>query len=338
MASSVDPLSVSLSPQLLEQLFVRATGPARQQAADMAAPYLAGLSALTPEAFAVIYRQLAIDMEDEHLGMFLRPARPGTLKFMMLGLLDAPSLGVALHRYTHLFHILFDDFKLKLRREASLAHISLDASDGHALPDEIGQFLLLKLTHGIASWLVADELPLATLHFTFAASIRATDYAMLFPGEPLFSQARPQLSFHRDYLDLPIRRRRPELRSFLARAPLDWIHAGTHHGLMSREVRRVLTAALPDLPPLESVAENLGLSTRTLCRRLNAEGHTFQGIKNSLRRDIAIQRIAMTNDSIADIAVELGFDDPNTFYRSFRRWTGRTPGFYRHSGHAPEET
>ncbi|CAM4173139.1 AraC family transcriptional regulator ligand-binding domain-containing protein [Kerstersia similis] len=338
MPHRADPLAVHLSPDLLEQLFLRAPEVSGRQALSMAQPYLAGAAPLTPEALAATYRQLATDMADEHLGLFLRPARPGTLKFLMLGLLDAPTLGVALHRYTHLFHILFDDFRLRLRRDASLAHISVHATDGHRLPDEAGQFLLLKLTHGIASWLIADDLPLTLLHFAFPAGARAQDYIQLFHGIPQFEQERPQFSFPRDYLDLPIRRRKPELRSFLARAPLDWLHTDLGHGLVSREVRRVLTAALPDLPALEIVASRLGLSTRTLGRRLSEEGHTFQGIKNGLRRDIAIQRIAMTDDPIADIALELGFDDPNTFYRSFRRWTGHTPGYYRQASTEPAAT
>lgn len=332
MPQRADPLAVHLSPCLLEQLFLRVPEALRQPAAAMAQPYLEGSAPLTPEALAAIYRQLATDMADEHLGLFLRPARPGTLKFLMLGLLDAPTLGVALHRYTHLFHILFDDFRLRLRRDSALAHISVHATEGHRAPDEAGQFLLLKLTHGIASWLIADDLPLTLLHFAFPAGARAGDYNQLFHGAPQFDQERPQFSFPRDYLDLPIRRRKPELRSFLARAPLDWLHTRHGHGLVSREVRRVLTAALPDMPALEIVAGRLGLSTRTLCRRLSEEGHTFQGIKNGLRRDIAIQRIAMTDTPIADIALELGFDDPNTFYRSFRRWTGHTPGHYRQIG------
>lgn len=336
MPHRADPLAIHLSPFLLEQLFLQAPALSGEAAREMAQAYLSGAAPLTPEALAAIYRQLATDMADEHLGLFLRPARPGTLKFLMLGLLDAPTLGVALHRYTHLFHILFDDFRLRLRRDATLAHISVHATEGHRMPDEAGQFLLLKLTHGIASWLIADDLPLTLLHFSFGAGLRAQDYIQLFHGVPQFEQERPQLSFARDYLELPIRRRKPELRSFLARAPLDWLHTTQGHGLVSREVRRVLTAALPDMPSLEIVAQRLGLSSRTLCRRLSEEGHTFQGIKNGLRRDIAIQRIAMTDKPIADIALELGFDDPNTFYRSFRRWTGHTPGHYRQGPGVPD--
>jgi AraC-like DNA-binding protein len=66
-----------------------------------------------------------------------------------------------------------------------------------------------------------------------------------------------------------------------------------------------------------------------LCRHLAAEGAAFQTLKNELRRDIAIQRLTGTEDAIAAIAGDIGFDDPTAFHRAFRHWTGSTPGAYR---------
>jgi AraC-like DNA-binding protein len=76
-------------------------------------------------------------------------------------------------------------------------------------------------------------------------------------------------------------------------------------------------------------ASALHLSLRTLTRRLAAEGTTFQAIKDELRRDAAIQRLTKTDTPIAVIGQEIGFEDPNTFHRAFRKWTGSTPGAYR---------
>jgi AraC-like DNA-binding protein len=68
---------------------------------------------------------------------------------------------------------------------------------------------------------------------------------------------------------------------------------------------------------------------RTLCRRLAAEATTFQAIKDEVRRDIAIQRLTRSGDAIAEIAYDVGFDNPTAFHRAFRHWTGSTPNTYR---------
>ncbi len=77
------------------------------------------------------------------------------------------------------------------------------------------------------------------------------------------------------------------------------------------------------------MAHALHHSVRTLCRRLSAEGTTFQAIKDEVRRDIAIRRLTRSEDPIAAIAFDVGFDNPTAFHRAFRHWTGSTPNAYR---------
>ena len=71
------------------------------------------------------------------------------------------------------------------------------------------------------------------------------------------------------------------------------------------------------------------MSARTLHRRLEDEGSSFQAIKDGLRRDVAINSLAKSRQAVAEIAAELGFADPAAFYRAFVRWTGVAPAHYR---------
>jgi AraC-like DNA-binding protein len=71
----------------------------------------------------------------------------------------------------------------------------------------------------------------------------------------------------------------------------------------------------------------VGLST--LHRKLDQEGVIFRDIKDSLRRDLAIDRLTHSNASVAQIAGELGFAEPSAFHRAFKTWTGVRPGDYR---------
>ncbi|WP_115514853.1 MULTISPECIES: helix-turn-helix domain-containing protein [Xanthomonas] len=69
----------------------------------------------------------------------------------------------------------------------------------------------------------------------------------------------------------------------------------------------------------------LGVSSRTLRRRLHEEGTTFQQTLDKVRAALAEHYLRKTMMSSAEIALLLGFEDTNAFVRAFRVWTGKTP-------------
>ena len=70
-------------------------------------------------------------------------------------------------------------------------------------------------------------------------------------------------------------------------------------------------------------------SQRTLQRRLQEEGTSFQTLLDDTRRELAEQYLAQPGMSLLEIAYLLGFADPSNFFRAFRRWFDATPGEYR---------
>ena len=81
-------------------------------------------------------------------------------------------------------------------------------------------------------------------------------------------------------------------------------------------------------------AAALGVSERTLARRLRAQGISFAELLDGVRRDAALQAVAQTTRALSDIALALGYAEPSVFTRAFRRWTGATPGQWRGRGAA----
>jgi AraC-like DNA-binding protein len=94
-----------------------------------------------------------------------------------------------------------------------------------------------------------------------------------------------------------------------------------------------VAAALPELlargATLEGVARSLGLSERTLQRRLEGEGTSFLEIQDHVRERCARELLRDATLSLVDIAERLGFSDLATFSRAFKRWTGQPPGMFR---------
>jgi AraC-like DNA-binding protein len=92
---------------------------------------------------------------------------------------------------------------------------------------------------------------------------------------------------------------------------------------------RVRAALLERLPAggaaVETIGRELGMSKRTLQRRLRAEGTSFQALLASTRESLARHYLRQSQLTAAEIGFLLGYDDPNSFYRAFHAWTGTTP-------------
>lgn len=106
---------------------------------------------------------------------------------------------------------------------------------------------------------------------------------------------------------------------------------------VSARVRSALTELIPGgACAIEDVAARLGLSRRTLQRKLSEEGTTFQKQLNHTRELLAIHYFRHTDMSVGDIAYLLGYQEVNSFLRAFTAWTGMSVTEYRkHGGNAP---
>jgi AraC-like DNA-binding protein len=95
-------------------------------------------------------------------------------------------------------------------------------------------------------------------------------------------------------------------------------------------VRAALLEALPSgLVTLEEIGRRLAVSKRTLQRRIEAEGTSFQRILSETREAVARHYLEATTLPAAEIALLLGYDEPNSFSRAFKTWTGTTPDTVR---------
>lgn len=98
----------------------------------------------------------------------------------------------------------------------------------------------------------------------------------------------------------------------------------------AQRVRAVLLEALPGGDAsIESVAERLAMSKRTLQRKLAAEAETFQGLLGTLRTELADHYLRQSALSLGEISFLLGFQEPNSFIRAYQEWKGEPPGAFR---------
>ncbi|MFZ5723413.1 MAG: AraC family transcriptional regulator [Pseudomonadota bacterium] len=108
--------------------------------------------------------------------------------------------------------------------------------------------------------------------------------------------------------------------------------------LLPVRLRRLLLRYYGAFPSLERAASDLGMSGRTLRRRLAEEGTTYQQELDRVREKLAQEYFARGGESVTELALMLGFADSSAFARSFRRWTGCSPSEFQARQRAGRDT
>jgi AraC-like DNA-binding protein len=155
-------------------------------------------------------------------------------------------------------------------------------------------------------------------------------YTRIFGREVLFSQPRHEIVFKREVLDFQQLHRDDDVRDLLRRRAEELLaRQGSDDHLVARATAAARAALACGSVDPAAVARRLGMTSRSLQRRLRERGCSLNAVLEAARRDIACQALKDRESSIKDIAFRLGFSEPSAFHRAFKRWTSMTPAEYR---------
>lgn len=286
---------------------------------------------VTLDQIVRLYQLAAVETGDEMMGLWERPIRPRALQHLLTTVRDATTLPSALYRFSTFWNLLLDDYQFGLEDADGTLTLRL-TPQGDVPVQRFGHMLILKLAHGLLSWLAGHEVPVRAVGFAFARPGFAQDYTIIFPAPIAFDARETSLSFDPEQLGPVEARSRTDLHHFLQNAPRDWLFTSSREHTRSLRLRTWLSQTGWDTANLTGAARAMHMTPRTLIRRLEAEGTSFQAIKDALRRDIAIRDLQEGLKSVEAIAHDVGFSSSASFHRAFQRWTGTTPRAYRPSG------
>lgn len=154
-------------------------------------------------------------------------------------------------------------------------------------------------------------------------------FHQVFQGPLKFNSEHYGLLFARADMDMPLPTANESLAQLHDRFAGEYL-ARFSESRVTHQARQVLCRLLPQgEPKREAVAQALHLSQRTLQRRLQDEGTSFQQLLDDTRRELAEQYLAQPKLTLLEVAYLLGFADPSNFFRAFRRWFSITPSQYR---------
>ncbi|HEY0135583.1 MAG TPA: AraC family transcriptional regulator [Nannocystis sp.] len=281
--------------------------------------------ALVDEILACCFASCADPGLGLKLGAQIRPELFGVVGFAAM---SCARLGEALERICRYKRALAGD-RLTLRRsgEAAVLRVELTTSAGvYARSKLDGEFAFLV---GFARRMTgAPVLPLRVTYATPApADMR--EHAALFGCAPEFMADHNELWLPATELLRPLVGADPTLAALFVIQAEQLLRLAQGDSLTDR-VRGALAELLRgEAPGVAAVARRLGLSERSLQRRLREEGTSFAALVDATRQELATHYLCDADLPAAEVAFLLGFAGAPSFYRAFRRWTQTTPEAYR---------
>lgn len=283
---------------------------------------------VTADQYGVLWLGVAAALRDEYFGFGARAMRPGSFTMIGRAVLDSPDLERALRRALRFFTLVIDEPRGELTVDNGLATVTLHETSPPRSAFAYRAYWIML--HGLACWLVGRRLPLRRVDFRGPEPRSGGDYRLFFGAPVTFDCPASLLAFDARYLSLPVNRSEAALKEFLRRAPANILIRYRYDSGVNVQVRSRLGETPPTAwPDFEELAKWLRVPASTLRRQLRREGESYAEIKDEIRRERAFEALVSTDRHISDIATELGFAEPSTFHRAFRKWTALTPGTYR---------
>jgi AraC-like DNA-binding protein len=261
-----------------------------------------------------------------HLGQQVRPAAYDALGYVFR---TSATLGDGLERLARYHRFLDDAVTLKIERQGERARVVLSPLPSRLLSRASADFQLAALVQSARAETGTPDLSPLEVEFAIVAPADDSEHRRLFQSPVRFGCAANACVLALADLARPLRGAERELREVLERRVRDVIARLPPTETVSARARSMMGEDLGSPRTTASaLGRLLGLSERSLHRRLQAEGTTFRALLQEVRREQA-ERYIREGVPLIEVAFLLGYSESSAFHRSFKQWTGRTPSAYR---------
>lgn len=280
-------------------------------------------------------------IEDEGLALLESPVPLGHFRLKALLCSQMPNLREAFNRYIEFQNLYRNSFTFSLDTAGYKARLILNRVPGHRIFNEYALDSALTVIFRFLGWLCGSRLTPTAVSFDVPPPQYVSEHRYMYFGAPI-TYATDQISvdFDRKCLGFPVIQDLQSTEEYARRAPLDVFLSmsavGKYTEIVQHEVINCLSRG-DLLPELKQFSSLLGFHSQTLRRHLQAEGTSFQEIKNQIRRDIAIHLLGQMDFSIEEISAKSGYSEPSAFVRAFKGWTGISPLQFRKTRYSSDQ-
>ncbi|MBZ5554633.1 MAG: AraC family transcriptional regulator [Acidobacteriia bacterium] len=244
--------------------------------------------------------------------------------------MNSPTLGEALMRVIRYDRIWTDGSKYRLEREGPIVRILYEytSPDPKNCRQECEASLAGLVCVGRS--LTGVRWTPLEVNFKHPCPGDTSEHGRIFGAPVRFLMPANEMVLDRQLLDQPLVKADLGLCAVLDRHATEMLDGLPRQVDLIARLRRTLAQSLRGgSPGVEALARELGMSTRTLQRRLSEEGTSYHRLLEDLRHDLSRKYLLEPGLATGEVAYLLGFSEPSAFHRAFRQWTGMTPGDYR---------
>lgn len=262
-----------------------------------------------------------------HMGLSLKPTHFQLIAFTMI---SSATLGDAIEKVLKYQRLISDggSFTLIDLTDNNAGLVYSPAAENFSY-HQIDAVMVVVLN--FARWLLGENIDPESVSFSHEECDGEQEYRAFFECDIQFQQSKNCIVFSKKMLNKSLPGFDQQLSSLheqLADNQLLRLSEPT----IVMQLQEVLKSS-DKVISRDRIAQQLGMSGRSLQRKLQQEGSSFQHIHDEFRHQRSLLLLHNEQLSLTDIAQQLGFSENSTFYRAFKRWQGITPGEYRQSYH-----
>jgi AraC-like DNA-binding protein len=265
-----------------------------------------------------------------HAGEHVHARAVNLLGYLML---SSATILDGLNRVARYQLLLTNSSWLEIEESSNEVRVRVNSKSLDPAVREIHAEYMLAMILAMMRWVSGAEIRPLETHYAHAPHTGVAEYERVMKARVRFHCDANQMIFAREMLTLPSQhhdRAMEHLHENLAK----WLLEQRSDRSVCAEVRRTLFRHLEDgVVEIENVARHLGMSVRSLQRRLGEEDTSFRKVLDRLRRELAREHLEHLGTPVAEVAYLTGFSEVSAFTRATRRWFGCTPSRMR--GDAP---
>jgi AraC-like DNA-binding protein len=238
--------------------------------------------------------------------------------------------GEIFERSERYFKLLSNTYFFKVEKDKEVSRVFLNR-EALRRGMELSNEATFAATVVVLQAITESNISPVEVSFKHAPPNKLDDYHLAFNCPVFFKQAHNYIAYNTEDLNMRTAKADESINKFL----LERVEEETKGIVFNAnkivvDVENLIKDALPSgIPGVEQIGQLMGMSRRTLTRRLSENGLTYRDLIKRIQEEVSKDLLKNSERSIAEIAFETGFSEQSAFSRAFKNWTNQSPAEFR---------
>lgn len=238
--------------------------------------------------------------------------------------------GEIFERCERYFKLLSNTYLFKVEKNDSISRVYLNR-DAHRRGVELSNEATMSAVVVVLQAMTEKNITPVEVSFKHSPPQINDDYLKAFGCPIFFNRQHNYIAYRTEDLNMRTAKADESINKFLVeRVEEETKGIKLSTSKIVNDVENLIKDALPSgIPGVDQIGQLMGLSRRTLTRRLSENGLTFRDLIKKTQEEVSRDLLKNSTRSIAEIAFETGFSEQSAFSRAFKNWTNISPAEYR---------